>query len=163
MKEEPMFEWPETGEWPAETDGTEVVPIAREFLEAVERMDKETTVACMHEDVVCEYPTRSIGVPERLEGRQAFAEYEELSWAVPSREFSDLRVWSLGDPSWCLVEHRLHHTFPWPDGDFKTAISLIFGAREGKIVYFREYFDTAALERALANAPAKFKEAGAAK
>jgi ketosteroid isomerase-like protein len=157
-----MFTWPDGfSPWPIETDGTDVVPIVREFFEALDVLDKERTVACMHEDCVCEYPTRTVGVPERLVGRKAFAEYEELSFSVPSRKFDDFEVYTLGDPSWCLLTHTLEHTFPWPGGEFKSSMSSIFGAREGKLIYMREYYDTAALQKALENAPDKFKRHGA--
>jgi ketosteroid isomerase-like protein len=129
------------------------VPIAQAFVDAVKRLDLEAATDCLHEEVVCEYPMRAAGMPARIDGREAFVRNAERAWSVSERRVTGTRICRLGDSSWCLVEHTLETTFPWPGGEFSSAIVIMLGARQGKIVYTREFFDTAALQRAFENAP----------
>jgi ketosteroid isomerase-like protein len=155
-----MLDWPTGTVYRVETDGTEVEPLVHAFFSALEAMDFDGTIAVCHEDIIVEYPTSVPGIPARIEGREAFAKHEELSFTVAGRTYSDFHVYNLGDPSWCLTEHVLEHTFPWEGGALRKPAASIFAAREGKLVYFRQYFHSAAIEKALEHAPARFKGPG---
>jgi ketosteroid isomerase-like protein len=146
--------------WPIETDGTEISPLLDELFATLEKADKEHFLTLWHEDIICDYPMVIPGVPNRIVGLDEFSRFEDLSFSVRSRKFTPISSINLGDPSWMLKEVIMEQEFPWPGGQFKTALASVFGARDGKIAYMREYYDTAAMAKCLENAPSRFREYG---
>ncbi|MDT7659013.1 MAG: Phenazine biosynthesis protein, partial [Pseudonocardiales bacterium] len=51
------------------------VAVVRRYLEALRRLDPEAMFAELDEDVVLELPVAPEGMPKRVEGKKAFAEF----------------------------------------------------------------------------------------
>ncbi|MGV9871115.1 nuclear transport factor 2 family protein, partial [Rhodococcus koreensis] len=78
--------------FPIETDGTPAEPLVREFIEAVVSMNKQGMVDLMHPDCIVEYPMAMPGFPTGFRGRDAFEEFESLSFSVTSRKFTNTEL-----------------------------------------------------------------------
>ncbi|MEU5881837.1 nuclear transport factor 2 family protein [Spirillospora sp. NPDC047279] len=102
------------------------------------------------EDVVVEMPFAAEGF-RRVEGRETFAAFARQgreALAVRFEEFRDVAVHETGDPDTIVAEYELTGVA----GEHRASASfvLVLTTRDGKVVRWREYQDTAAIARALA-------------
>ncbi|WP_030441167.1 nuclear transport factor 2 family protein [Actinoplanes subtropicus] len=107
------------------------------------------------DDVVIEWPFAAAGRPRRIEGRAAF-----LAMAGPARAAMPIRidectveaVHETADPEVIVVEYRLAGVKPATGERGATDLIAVLRVRDGKVVHWREYQDTLAIARAMAQA-----------
>jgi ketosteroid isomerase-like protein len=132
----------------------------REVFEQMQQRFLANTVGLdgdrLADDVVIETPFAPPGRPRRTVGREAF-----LAGAVPGRaalpfHFDECRVVAVhdtADPEVIVVEYELGGTVI-PGGERRSAAFIgVLRVRDGLITHWREYQDTFAIARALAQLP----------
>ena len=113
--------------------------------------DAEAFAAYMAEDAVFEIPFTIPGMPQRIEGREAIREHLTQRW---SSRISTIQihgvypeVYATPDPELFFVENEVEMT--GPDGvrsRSRTSVNTV-RVRDGKVVLFRDYMDSARLAR----------------
>ena len=104
------------------------------------------------DDVVMEAPFAPPGHPSRIEGRQRFLDYANPQRAVFPVRFDGCRTTAIHDttdPDTIVVEYELTGTSTTTNRQATAAFIGVLTARDGKVVRWREYQDTAAITRAL--------------
>lgn len=102
------------------------------------------------EDAIVEFPyAASLGTPARLEGRAALSAYLAELPAMESFAFDPPRIFPSADPDFGCIE--VHATARIPgSGQRYVQDYVMFGrAREGELVWYREYWDPNAAAVAL--------------
>ena len=104
------------------------------------------------EDLVVEFPFARPGTPRRIEGREAFAAFAEPQRAaLPVRflGFRDVVVHDTVDPEVIIAEYELAGTHTRTGHSASARFAAVIRVRDGKVVLWREYQDTRAIEDAL--------------
>jgi uncharacterized protein (TIGR02246 family) len=110
--------------------------------------DADAFADALAPDAVFEIPFVLPGMPERLEGREAIRDHLTRRWAGISRiqvHGVHPEVYETADPELFFVENEVDMTRP--DGvrsRRRTSVNTI-RVRDGQIVLFRDYMDTARL------------------
>jgi ketosteroid isomerase-like protein len=105
------------------------------------------------EDVVVESPFARPGRPKRIEGRAAFREIAEAGRAalpVTFQEHNTIAVHDTTDPNTIVVEYELVATLNATGARHSARFIGVLTARDGQVVLWREYQDTATIDAALA-------------
>lgn len=99
-------------------------------------------------DIALEFPfAASIGMPTRVAGRENVEPYiDQIDTLLPGLTFRDVRLMPLADPDTVLLEYR--GASPAANGYEQNYITIMRFA-QGKLVLYREYWDTTELTRAL--------------
>ncbi len=106
------------------------------------------------DDAVVEAPFAPPGKPRRIEGREeflAFARAERPSLPVRIEECQETAVHETADPEVIVVEYELTGTATTTGHRASAPFIGVLRVRDGKIVAWREYQDTAAIARALSH------------
>ena len=101
----------------------------------------------LHDDIVMEFPFgASVGMPTRVEGKQACAATFDVVCQAIQVQFSNIRISPMADPNRVLVEYR---GYSEPNGTvYDQNYISVHEYRDGKLILFREYFDTVVVDRA---------------
>lgn len=92
------------------------------------------------DDVVMVFPyAASIGLPPRVEGKEAAIGLFKAVADALDLSFHDTTVQPLADPEWVVVEQRGQGGFKGNPYNQQYVIFLQF--RDGKLLHYREYFD----------------------
>jgi hypothetical protein len=128
---------------------TGVRSLVDRWLEALHTLDIGAAVELLADDAVLEMPLAPPGLPERVEGKAAIRGFLTDSQFFSKLEFHDVLVHRTSDPELVLVEYRSTGTFEATGSEYANRYALVFRAREGRIVLYREYFNPMALTTAL--------------
>lgn len=104
------------------------------------------------EDVVIEWPFAPPGRPARIEGRTEFLAFSEPQRAAFPARFDELRnvvLHDTADSEVIVAEYELAGTITATGARAAAAFITVLRVREGKIVQWREYQNTAAMAAAL--------------
>lgn len=107
------------------------------------------------DNVVIETPFAPPGHPRRVEGRDAFMAVAEAGRAALPVRFEHCREVALhetADPEVIVVEYELGGTVTTTGTRASARFIGVLRVRDGKVLCWREYQDTAAIARALAGA-----------
>ena len=105
------------------------------------------------DDAVIEAPFAPPGTPRRITGREeflAFARAEQASLPLRLEECRETAVHETADPEVVVVEYELTGTATITGRRASAPFIGVLRVRDGKIMAWREYQDTAAIARALA-------------
>jgi ketosteroid isomerase-like protein len=96
------------------------------------------------EDAVMVFPyAASIGLPPRVEGKEAaIGLFKGVADAL-GLSFHDIAVQALADPEWVVVEQRGQGAFK--DNPYNQQYVIFLQFRDGKLRHYREYFDCKAV------------------
>ena len=98
-------------------------------------------VANLHPDIVMEFPYgEDIGLPPRVEGKDQCAGLFQLVFTKLGLVFFDVEVSGMADPDGVLVECRGKGAFG--DVIYNQTYVIRLGFRDGKVILYREYFNT---------------------
>ncbi|RMI29332.1 nuclear transport factor 2 family protein [Nocardia stercoris] len=111
--------------------------------------DADAFLAHFAEDAVFEIPFTVPGMPQRLEGRAAIREHLAERWSGPIQDIQvhgmRQEIYETTDPEVVVVENDVDIT---PAGgervQFRGSLNVI-RIRDGRVVLFRDYMDTARL------------------
>lgn len=96
--------------------------------------------ANLADDIEMVFPYgKSIGLPEKVEGKEAAMGLFQAVGDALGLEFHDVDAQAMADPEWVLIEQRGKGSFNGKPYDQRYAIVLQI--RNGKIRHYREYFD----------------------
>ncbi|MFW2829652.1 nuclear transport factor 2 family protein [Sphingomonas sp. ID0503] len=115
------------------------VALATELMERFGR-DMDGWYDHLHDDVVMEFPFGpSVGMPARVEGKDAVAGVFKVVCDVVQVQFSNIRITPTADPARLVVEYT---GYSEPNGKVydQTYIS-VQEFRDGKMILFREYWN----------------------
>lgn len=122
----------------------------RQFLESLESKDMEAFADVWAEDAVQEMPYAPEGFPEKVVGKSAliahYAGWPEISGKADFT--SHLVFHPTTDPDIVFVEFRGKVEIKKPAGIYNQTYGGLFHVEDGKIVYFREYFDPVVFSKA---------------
>ena len=120
------------------------IHVAVDFLESIRDGDgPETLAGYFHDDGVIEYPFAPPGAPERLEGRDAIL--KRFRKAVGVKEMHELTIHHVlpaADPEWAVVAFHFTATMKEAGDTFGNDYVAVAHVREGRMLLFREYFDS---------------------
>jgi ketosteroid isomerase-like protein len=105
------------------------------------------------DDVVIESPFAPPGRPTRVEGREEFLASANPQRAVFPIRFDDCRVLTVHDtvdPETIVVEYELTATSTRTGQQATAAFIGVLTVRDGKVVLWREYQNTLAIQQAVA-------------
>ncbi|MEV6431064.1 nuclear transport factor 2 family protein [Nocardia sp. NPDC051463] len=112
--------------------------------------DAEAFVQLLAPDVVFEIPFVLPGMPTRYVGRDEVRAHLTQRWSnLPGIEVHDIypEVYETTDPELVLVETEVDMTVPGARrARVRTSVNVV-RVRDGKVVLFRDYMDTARLAR----------------
>jgi ketosteroid isomerase-like protein len=102
------------------------------------------------DDAIMEFPyASSLGYPRKLEGKAAIASYmREVFAYVGQFRFSDVRVFPTEDPNVIVAEFNGDASVTSTGRDYKQEYIVRLETKNGKIIYYREYWDPIAVLRA---------------
>ncbi|BDT92971.1 MULTISPECIES: nuclear transport factor 2 family protein [Nocardia] len=129
----------------------------RDPRELVERLfgglparDADAFVALLAPDAIFEIPFTVPGFPTRLEGREAIREHLAQRWSgLSGIEVHAIhpQVYETDDPEVLLVENEVDMTVPGSGrARVRTSVNVVH-VRDGRVVLFRDYMDTARFAR----------------
>lgn len=129
------------------SESTTPVRTAREVAEQVFRMVEHSDVVfadLFAEDGVLEYPFAGPGMPSRIEGREAIAEFHGNLSQLRTRIDREGVSWTLHettDPEVVIAEIEHHGTIV-PEGKSYQSIAVgVMRVRDGEIVSYRDYMN----------------------
>ncbi|WP_404477126.1 nuclear transport factor 2 family protein [Novosphingobium sp. BL-52-GroH] len=119
-------------------------------------IDMEPWWAIAHDELVLEFPfARSIGMPERVEGKAASRTYlEKVVSGLDGLHFTGIDARETGREGEVLVEYL--GQCPAPNGTYDQRYITIMRFRDGRLALFREYWDTTEVTRAFGDLAAAF-------
>lgn len=133
------------------TESTTPVRTAREVAEQVFRMVEHSDVVfsdLFAADGVLEYPFAGPGMPSRIEGREAIAEFHGNLSQLRTRIDREGATWTLHettDPEVVIAEFEHHGTIV-PEGKPYELIAVgVMRVRDGEIVSYRDYMNPLAI------------------
>jgi len=105
---------------------------------------------CLDDEIVMEFPFGpSIGLPARVEGKDACVATLKMACDTLEIRFEDVRALPLADSSMVVVEYRGHGE---PGGKvYDQTYICLQQYKDGKLVLFREYMDTSVVLRVFGN------------
>lgn len=104
------------------------------------------------DDVIVESPFAPPGRPARFEGKQQFLDFanaERAMFPVRIDGCATLAVHDTTDPDTIVVEYELTGTSTKTDRQATAAFIGVLTVRDGKVARWREYQNTAAIQRAI--------------
>ena len=117
----------------------------------------DVTDSLLADDAVIEVPFAPPGSRRRFEGRAeflTFARPERANLPVRFEECLETAIHDTADPEVIVVEYELTGTVTTTGYRASAAFVGVLRVRDGKVVVWREYQDTAAIARALGQQPA---------
>jgi ketosteroid isomerase-like protein len=108
------------------------------------------------EGVVVDLPFAPPGGPRRIAGRDEVAAFTAAGRSALPIRFDAFRVVTVhqtADPEVIVAEYEVTGTATTTGRSTTAAFVLVLRVRDGHVVHWREYQDTAAIARALANRP----------
>lgn len=128
------------------------VALAKSVMERFGR-DMDSWYDNLHDDIVMEFPFGpTIGLPGRVEGKEACAGLFAAVVAGVQVQFSNIVVSPLADPSRVLVEYT---GYSEPNGVvYNQTYITVQEYRDGKLILYREYMDTAVVVNAFGDVSA---------
>jgi len=132
---------------------TDPVEVFDRFRDNVLAGSAGLTADLCAEDVVVEMPFAATGVPRRIVGRDRVVAFAAAGRAALPVRFDTFRTTALhrtADPEVIVVEYEVTGTTAGRPAT--AAFVLALTVRNGRVVHWREYQDTAAIGRALADA-----------
>ncbi len=109
------------------------------------------------EDAVIEAPFAPAGRPSRFVGRKEFLAFARPAWSAFPVRFTACRTLAIhdtSDPEVIVVEYELTGTHTTTGHQATAGFVGVLRVRNGTIVHWREYQNTAAIAAALAPPPA---------
>lgn len=115
----------------------------RAFLVSLERKDMEMFANAWANEAVQDMPFSPEGFPKRVEGKQAilkhYAAWPEISGLA---SFTDeLVFYPMADPDWVFAEYHGRVEIKTTGRLYDQRYGGLFRVHDGKIVFFREYYD----------------------
>lgn len=136
----------------AETIRQANVALAKSIMERFGR-DMDGWYDNLHDDIVMEFPFGpTIGLPGRVEGKEAAAGLFAAVAAGVQVQFSNIVVSPLADPNRVLVEYT---GYSEPNGVvYDQTYITVQEFRDGKLIFYREYMDTTVVTKAFGDVSA---------
>ncbi|MEU6186929.1 nuclear transport factor 2 family protein [Nocardia sp. NPDC047038] len=116
--------------------------------------DPDAFVALLAPDAVFEIPFAIPGHPTHLEGREAIREHLAQRWSgLSGIEVHAIhpQVYETTDPEVLLVENEVDMTIPGSGRARRRTSVNVVRVRDGQVVLFRDYMDTARFARLAAD------------
>lgn len=121
----------------------------RDFLRLLAEKNMDAWGELWTEDAVQEMPFSPAGFPTRVEGREALQKhYSGLPEAYGAMAFPDLVLFPMLDPNWVLAEYRGDIDVLATGRPYNNHYCGLFHLRDGKIAFFREYYNPIVLAEA---------------
>ena len=125
------------------------IRVTIEFLESILDGDgPETLAGYFHEDGLIEYPFAPPGAPERVEGSEEIL--KRFRKAVDVKEMHELTIRYVvpaADPEWAVVAFHFTATMKEKGDTFGNEYVAVSHVRDGRMLLFREYFDSLVRQR----------------
>ncbi|MFE7773296.1 nuclear transport factor 2 family protein [Streptomyces sp. NPDC057445] len=100
------------------------------------------------EDGVLEFPFAPQGWPERLEGRQAIADYmRHYPDHVDVHDFPDVKIHRTTDSETIVVEMRGVGRLVVTDSPFDMTYIAVVTVKDGRIISYRDYWNPIAVQQ----------------
>jgi ketosteroid isomerase-like protein len=121
---------------------SELEKLFRDYL-ALGTTDMEAFLGLMHDEIVIEFPYgTSAGLKPRLAGRDEIRQgLSGFLASVPSLRFLDVVVHQTADPDQAFAIYRADATVLSTGKPYRQDYVAQLRRRDGKVVYFREWFD----------------------
>lgn len=128
------------------------VALAQSIMERFGR-DMDGWYDNLHDDIVMEFPFGpTIGLPGRVEGKEACAGLFAAVVAGVQVQFSNIVVSPMADPNRVLVEYT---GYSEPNGAvYNQTYITVQEFRDGKMILYREYMDTQVVTNAFGDVSA---------
>ncbi|RDI43937.1 nuclear transport factor 2 family protein [Nocardia mexicana] len=140
----------------AETSVQSPRALVEQLFRELPARDPDAFVSLLAPDAVFEIPFTIPGMPDRLEGREAIRAHLAQRWSgLSGIEIHAVhpQVYETTDPGLILVENDVDMTWPGTGrARVRTSVNVV-RVREGKVVLFRDYMNTARLARLTAGSP----------
>jgi ketosteroid isomerase-like protein len=96
----------------------------------------------LHDDLVLEFPcAASIGMPERVAGRQDCAVYlGKVMEALPGLKFMDIEITDTLDPAVFVLQYKSRSATTL--GNYENVYVAFHRYRDGKLAWFKEFWNT---------------------
>ncbi|WP_280274825.1 nuclear transport factor 2 family protein [Nocardia wallacei] len=124
--------------------------LVEKLFQQLPARDADAFVALLAPDAIFEIPFTIPGLPDRLEGREAIREHLAQRWSgLSGIEVHAIHpeVYETTDPELLLVENEVDMTVPSAGrARVRTSVNVV-RVRDGQVVLFRDYMDTARLTR----------------
>lgn len=124
--------------------------LVEKLFQQLPARDADAFVALLSPDAIFEIPFTIPGLPDRLEGREAIREHLAQRWSgLSGIEVHAIHpeVYETTDPELLLVENDVDMTVPGAGrARVRTSVNVV-RVRDGQVVLFRDYMDTARLAR----------------
>ncbi|MFJ1458756.1 nuclear transport factor 2 family protein [Nocardia sp. N2S4-5] len=124
--------------------------LVEKLFQQLPARDADAFVALLAPDAIFEIPFTIPGLPDRLEGREAIREHLAQRWSgLSGIEVHAIHpeVYETTDPELLLVENEVDMTVPGAGrARVRTSVNVV-RVRDGQVVLFRDYMDTARLTR----------------
>ncbi|MGE3744538.1 MAG: nuclear transport factor 2 family protein [Sphingomonadaceae bacterium] len=116
----------------------------------------------LHDDLVLEFPTGgTVGLYERVVGKaKSQAHLGMVDEMLPGWHASNIKVRPMLDPDLVLIEYE--GACDSPNGPYRQHYFTLMTFKDGKLINFREHFDTAMFERCFGSAAARQATIGSA-
>lgn len=106
--------------------------------------DADAVISLFHKDVVIEYPyAHSLGTSSKLNYTEYLNYLKDALPGMPNLTFSNVSVYSTEDNSY-VAEAHAETVIPSTGKLYKQDYVMIFKLKEGKIHFYREYWNTMA-------------------
>ena len=95
----------------------------------------------LHDDIVMEFPFgASVGMPERVEGKEACSAVFAMVCELVKVQFFNIRIHEMADPDQLIVEYEGHGD-PEP-GAYDQKYICVQAYKDGKLILFREHWNS---------------------
>lgn len=124
------------------------IKVAEEVMATLGRADLEGFMAYFDEDGALEFPFHTPDEPPRIAGKSTIQEYliSTGGYKFP-RAFPISAVYPGHDPEWVVIEFRGDFTDTRTDEDYSNRYIAVLRVKNGKIMLFREFFDSLTREK----------------
>lgn len=120
----------------------DIETLVRNYL-ALGTTDFAAFLDLMHDEIVLEFPYgASAGLKPQLRGREEAREaLGGFLASVPTLRFLDVEVHGCSDSDEAFATYRARATVPTTGKQYAQDYVAQFKQRDGKVIYFREWFD----------------------
>jgi ketosteroid isomerase-like protein len=126
---------------------TSPVDLYRHSLRLLLDKDIRAWVDLWAEDGLMEFPFAPPGWPQRLEGKEAVADYmRHYPDHIDLHDFPDLRIHRTTDPQTIVVEMRGVGRLVETDTPFDMTYIAVVTVRDGRITSYRDYWNPLAVQ-----------------
>ncbi|MER7566908.1 nuclear transport factor 2 family protein [Streptomyces sp. NPDC048523] len=126
---------------------TSPVDLYRHSLRLLLDKDIPAWVDLWAEDGLMEFPFAPPGRPQRLEGKEAVADYmRHYPDHIDLHDFPDLRIHRTTDPQTIVVEMRGVGRLVETDTPFDMTYIAVVTVRDGRITSYRDYWNPLAVQ-----------------